>query len=295
MLKSLMLDVATGRAESPTTRATHKEYYMNEKEIHQVISADGTEIGFFTSGEGRPLLLVHGSVGDHTRWDALLPYLEPHFTVYAMDRRGRGASGDHADYHIEREYEDVAAIVNTVAKSSGSAVTVYGSSYGGLCAFGAAALDANIRRLILYEGWPTLNPEPLSAPPEFIERAERLLAAGQREAVIETVAREVVKMTEEELEEYRSHPSWEARVAAAPTYPREERAFVKARFDPQQAAKITVPTLLLVGSDSPDDWHVETMATALPNARIATLEGQTHIADVIAPELVAEQVITFLR
>lgn len=101
-------------------------------------SADGTEIAWFTSGEGRPLLLVHGSLGDHTRWGALQPHLEPHFTVHTVDRRGRGASGEAAEYALEREFEDVAAVIGAIAEDAGSPVHVYGNSYGGLCAFGAA-------------------------------------------------------------------------------------------------------------------------------------------------------------
>ena len=72
--------------------------------VDHAVSRDGTDIGYWISGEGPPLLLVHGAFGDHARWDALRPYLEPHFTVHAMDRRGRGASGDAADYAVEREF-----------------------------------------------------------------------------------------------------------------------------------------------------------------------------------------------
>jgi pimeloyl-ACP methyl ester carboxylesterase len=267
-----------------------------EPTMTRTVSRDGTEIATFTSGEGPPLLLVHGGGGDHTRWDALRPYLEPHFTVHAMDRRGRGASGDYPDYRIEREYEDVAAVVDAVAEDFGSAVAVYGHSYGGLSAFGGATLTSNIGRLVLYEGWPPVNPAAFAPPPGFIERTEALLAESKREAVIETVSREIVKMTEEEVAAYRAHPSWPARVAAAHTFPREVRTFIETPFDAEQAAQIAAPTLLLIGSESPD-WRpeVETVAAALPDARIAVLAGQTHTADIVAPELVAEQVLAFLR
>jgi pimeloyl-ACP methyl ester carboxylesterase len=269
---------------------------MNEDHINRAVSSDGTAIAYWICGSGPPLLLIHGSIGDHTRWGALTAYLEPHFTVYAMDRRGRGGSSDHPDYQIEREYEDVVAVVDAVAESSGSAVIVYGNSYGGLCAFGAATGTSNISRLILYEGWPPLNPAAFVSPPGFVERMEALLAEGKREAVLETVMREVVKMSAAEIEAYRAHPSWPARVAAVHTFPREERAFAQAHFDPNRAARIAIPTLLLTGSDSPD-WHpeVETVAAAFPNARIAVLEGQGHVADVVAPELVAAQLFAFLE
>ena len=90
----------------------------------RAVSADGTEIAYWSSGEGPPLVLVHGATADHNRWRPLLPYLEPRRTVLAVDRRGRGESGDAPDYHIAREFEDVAAVVDAVAEASGAAVDV---------------------------------------------------------------------------------------------------------------------------------------------------------------------------
>ena len=82
-----------------------------------------------------------------------------------MDRRGRGASGDGSDYEVTREFEDVAVLVDAVADDSGSAVDLLGHSFGGLCAFGGAALTSNVRRLVLYEGWPPPNPDTWAMPP----------------------------------------------------------------------------------------------------------------------------------
>jgi pimeloyl-ACP methyl ester carboxylesterase len=132
-------------------------------------------------------VLVHGAPADHTRWRPLLPYLESHATVHAMDRRGRGASGDAPDYHLAREFEDVAAVVDAVAEASGSAVDVYGHSFGGLCAFGGATLNSSIRRLVLYEGWPPVNPDAWALPPGIGPRVDALLADGDGEAVAEMV------------------------------------------------------------------------------------------------------------
>jgi pimeloyl-ACP methyl ester carboxylesterase len=262
----------------------------------RTLSADGTEIGYWTSGEGPPLLLVHGGLGDHTRWDALRPHLAPHVTVHAMDRRGRGASGDGREYAIEREYEDVAAVIDSVAGAPGSPVDVYCSSYGGLCALGAVPLTANVGRLLLYEAWPPVNPEAFTDPPGLAERMERMLAEGDREGVIVTAYRELLGMTEEQIEAVRAQPSWSARVAAAHTVPRELRAFARMRFDPRQGARINVPTLLLVGSETPEaQTGIETVAAALPDARVAVLEGQGHVADLLAPEVVADVVLGFLH
>ncbi|HEY2942194.1 MAG TPA: alpha/beta fold hydrolase, partial [Vicinamibacteria bacterium] len=87
----------------------------------RVVSRDGTRIAYWTTGAGRPLVLVHGTTADHTRWRPLLPYLEPYATVHAIDRRGRGARDDAPDYEVTREFEDVAAVIDAVAEASGSA------------------------------------------------------------------------------------------------------------------------------------------------------------------------------
>ena len=262
----------------------------------RAVSADGTEIAYWSSGEGPPLVLVHGATADHNRWRPLLPYLEPRRTVHAVDRRGRGESGDAPDYHIAREFEDVAAVVDAVAEASGAAVDVYGHSYGGLCVFGAAALTPNIRSFVLYEGWPPVDLEGWAYPPRVEERLEVLITAGDREAALEMLMREVVMMPDDEVEAIRSQPSWPARVAAVHTVPRELRGLLTVPFDPTTAAKITVPTLMLIGSDSPDPAaaEVEIVAGAMPNARIEVLDGQQHVADVLAPDVFAEHVIAFL-
>ena len=257
-------------------------------------SRDGTEIGYVSSGHGPPLLLIHGGVGDHSRWDTLRTHLEPHLTVHAMDRRGRGASGDADTWSIEREYEDVAAVVDAIAVDHGRPVDVYGHSMGGNVAFGAVPLTDNLRRLVLYEAWPMVDPSAIVPPRVFVERLEALLAEGRNEAVVETLLRDAVGSTEEELEQVRAQPSWPGRIAAAPTIPREIRATFEHTFDPEQAAKVTVPTLLLVGAEAPDRFQPGPVLAALPDARLAELPGQEHEADIVAPELVAEQLIAFL-
>jgi pimeloyl-ACP methyl ester carboxylesterase len=272
----------TGTAEATMTRA---------------VSRDGTDIGWWTSGEGPPLVLVHGAVADHRRWRPLLPFLEPHATVHALDRRGRGASGDSPGYDLAREFEDVAAVVDAVAEASGSAVDLYGHSFGGLCAFGAATLTANLGRLVLYEGWPPVDPAARLLPRGVGERLDALLAEGDHDAVVETMFREVVRLPEAEIAALRAQPAWSARVAAAPALVRELRAIPGVTFDPALAARITVPTLLLAGSDSRDPFaaDVGTVAAALPDARVVVLEGQQHVADILDPEGFAGHLVGFLR
>ena len=99
-------------------------------------------------------MLVHGATADHSSFRFLAPALEADFTVSAVDRRGRGESGDTADYAIEREFDDVAAVVGAL----GGPVDLFGHSFGGTAALGAAPLAPNLRRLVLYE-----HPERVAA------------------------------------------------------------------------------------------------------------------------------------
>ena len=267
----------------------------NEPVVAHVVSRDGTEIGYWTSGEGPPLVLVHGTASLHTTWDALLPFLERHVTVHAVDRRGRGVSGDGPDYDVAREFEDVAAVVDAVTKASGAKAAVLGHSFGGLCAFGAATLTSNMSKLVLYEGWPSVSPD-VGASSGIGERLDALLAEGSRDAFLETFYREVAMIPEEELAALRALPRWwQARVDAAHTILREFR--VDAALDPEQVAAVAVPTLMLVGGDSLNHLKAdyELVAAALPDARVTVLEGQRHIAHVLVPELFAEHVVSFLR
>lgn len=140
-----------------------------------VTSKDGAPIAYWRSGEGPPLVLVHGTASDHSRWGPVLPAFEQRYTVYAIDRRGRGGSGDSENFAIEREFEDVAAVVDSLGES----VNLLGHSYGGLCALEAALLSRNFRALALYEpSFEMVGAEIYS--PEVIERLETLLQVSLR-------------------------------------------------------------------------------------------------------------------
>ena len=274
----------SARTRDDTTEATRM----------RVTSRDGAEIAFWATGEGPPLILVHGTTADHTRWRPLLPYLEPHATVYAVDRRGRGASGDAAPYDVAREFEDIATIVDAVAEQSGSPAALLGHSYGGLCGLGAAGLTGNLRALVLYE--PALAAAGSDLPPGVVERIESRLANGDREGALELMMREVVRMPDPEQALVRAQPSWAARVAAAHTIPRELRAVTGDVLAAVRFQAIAAPALLLAGGDSPAYFRhdIDAVAGRLPHARIAVIEGQQHVADVLDPRTFAEHVLGFL-
>jgi pimeloyl-ACP methyl ester carboxylesterase len=261
-----------------------------------VASHDHTEIAYWTSGDGPPVVLVHGTPADHTRWRPLLPYLERHVTVHAIDRRGRGASGDAPEYSLQREYEDVAAVVDAVAAASGERVGVYGHSHGGVVAFGAATLTANIRKLALYEGWPVPDPSIYALPAEVVGRMDKLLADGDRDGVVETLFRSIEDMSDDDMGALRSAQSWPGRLAAAHTVTREILGETQARLDAAHAANITVPVLLITGEESADPAkrEVGAVAAALPDARLLVLAGQQHIADILDPATFAKHLLSFL-
>jgi len=253
-------------------------------------SPDGTRIACWRSGSGEPLVLVHGTTADHRRWARVLPELEPHFTVFAVDRRGRGASGDSPDYRIEFEFEDVAAVVAAI----GGPVTLLGHSYGGICALEAALRTSTVQRLILYE-----PPIPVGVEiyaPGLIERMGRLLESGDGEAVLTTFMTDVVRMPVDEVEHIRSRPDWDDRVATAHTVVREIHAHVAYRFEPERWRDFATPTLLLLGSESPAFFAaaIELLSATLPRSTRRLLPGQQHVAMETAPTLFAGELLRYL-
>ena len=122
-----------------------------EEQVLRAVSADGTTLTVTVDGSGPPLVLVHGSLLGHHHLDPLVAELRSSVTTYAMDRRGFGDSGDADAHDLEREFEDVAAVVDHVAQLSGGPVTLFGHSYGASCAMGGAARSNNVAALILYE------------------------------------------------------------------------------------------------------------------------------------------------
>jgi pimeloyl-ACP methyl ester carboxylesterase len=161
-----------------------------------------------------------------------------------------------------------------------------------VCALGAAGITSNIDRLAVYEGWPLVPPET-SPPPGFIEKAEEMLAAGDREGVLVMGYRVLLQLSDEEIEHLKSRPEWSARLASAHTMPRELRTVNEIRFGPEQLQRVSVPTLLLVGENGPD-WQPEKVARELPDARVVILPGQAHAADMFAPQVVAERLLDFV-
>ena len=232
-------------------------------------------------------MLVHGAGSARWSFDAVRPHLEGRFTVIAIDRRGRGDSTDGDEYALERECEEVAAVV----RDAGAGALLMGHSYGGLVAAGAAQL-LDLPRLALYE--PAMGGG--LATGATIERWERMIEAGERDAVVREFYRDIAGYDEDAIDELARGPVWEARRQIVHTVPRELRAELAHRFDPDALAALTMPVLLLRGTESPD-WAVRSVrayADAILGSELCMLEGQGHAANMNAPELLAGELERFL-
>jgi pimeloyl-ACP methyl ester carboxylesterase len=251
----------------------------------EVKSGDGQSIAVWVEGDGPPLVLVHGSVSDHTVFAPLVGELRDEFTIFAMDRRGFGASRDDPGYSAEREFSDVAAVVDAVATRVGAPVGLFGSSFGASCALGAAPNLPSLRALVLYE--PSLG---LRYPPGSIDRMEERVAAGDNEGAIIEMAAQIAGLTEEQIAERRAAPNWPQRVATAPTMAREARVEENWDWQSEPVAGIAVPTLLITGSETPPELAEVTSLTAaaIPGARVHVLAGHGHVAHVSEPGVVAQ-------
>ena len=260
--------------------------------MRTIASADGTLIAYEQGGQGPHLVLVHGYPASRERWASIRPKFEQHFTVTAMDRRGRGDSGDSPTYSIERESEDVSAII----KALNGPVLLLGHSFGGLCALEGAMQAENVAGLILYE--PSIYGEGESGvPPELLDRLDALLASGEREGVVTTVMAEIAELSRHEIEVSKASPAWLGRVAAAHTLPREIRAEETYRLSADRVDELSIPVLLLLGSDSPPFYGraIARLQEILPNSRTLELPGQQHIAMDTGPDLLVSVVLAFWR
>ncbi len=264
---------------------TEKEDYMGK-----VISKDGTEIGFIKRGNGPPLVLVHGTTADHSRWNPIIPYFENQFTIYAVDRRGRGMSGDSPDYSLFKDAEDIAAVVESINE----AVFILGHSHGALASLEAALLTDNIKRLILYEPPIPLGTPPY--PPGVPEKMQALIDSSNSEAALEVMFREIVKMPDYEFEKYRKLSVYKTRIGLAPTIPREITIHRTYSFEPAKFADLNIPVMLLLGGNSPDLFKkaIQVLDAALPNSTVVVLSGQQHIAMDTDTEMFVNEVKKFL-
>jgi pimeloyl-ACP methyl ester carboxylesterase len=243
-----------------------------------VTSKDGTPIAFEQSGEGPAIILVVGAFNDRATGAPLARALEPHFTVFNYDRRGRGDSGDTAPYAVEREIEDLETLI---AKAGGSAY-VFGYSSGAILALRAAAHRLAIPKLALYEPPPTGARAGSLAP-----RLTELISAGRRGDAVELFQTEAVGIPAEFVVQMRNAPFRPALETIANTLVYES-TILKA-LPTGLTDSIQLPTLVIDGEKSPEVMRqaAQSLVDALRDGRYRTLEGQGHdlVPAVISPIL----------
>lgn len=253
--------------------------------MNKVRSNDGTPIAFKRSGDGPPLILVGGAFNDrHSRAAGapLAKLLVPHFTAFTYDRRGRGDSGDTPPYAVEREVDDLQALI---AEAGGSAF-VYGHSSGAVLALEAAARGLAITKLALYEP-PFLVDDSRPRPPaDLAAQLTRLISSGRRGDAVELFLTKGVGMPIDVVAQMRTSPFWPELAGMAHTVVYDVTITGDLSLLSGRLASVTAPTLLIDGSDSPP-WMrhgAQTVADALPDGQYRTLAGQTHD---VSPEALA--------
>ena len=255
-----------------------------------VTSADGTRIAYDQTGTGPALILVDGAMCHRAfgPMPALAPLLAGHFTVITYDRRGRNESTDTEPYAVEREIEDLGALINV----AGGSAMVYGISSGAALAVLATASGLPVTRLALYEPpyRPGATDADRAAATQYRDRMAELGAAGRPGDMVRAFMA-LVGTPPEAIEGMAQSPMWPMFEAVGPTLAYDAAVMGDNAVPVDRAATITVPTLVAAGGASPE-WMraaAHELAGAIPDHREATLDGQTHEVDpaVLAPALIA--------
>ena len=248
-----------------------------------VTSADGTRIAYERHGDGRPLVIVGGLLCDRTTFQPLAEQLASRLAAVVYDRRGRGDSGDTAPYAVQREVEDLAAVIGAV----GGEASVYGHSSGAGLALEAAAAGVPITRLVLHE-------PPYGADDEESMREARELAETVDAAIAEDRRADAIRAfltasgMPAEMAEGAAHDP--RMLALAPTMPYEFAVMGDhhgGTIPTERVRALRMPTLVILGGASPDFFRgtAERIVELLPDGRLTVLDGQDHgaPADVVAP------------
>jgi pimeloyl-ACP methyl ester carboxylesterase len=257
--------------------------------MHKVTSKDGTSIAYERFGEGPPLILIGGAFNDRGSPVAGVPLaqaLTAGRSVYAYDRRGRGDSGDTAPYAPHRELEDLGALID----EAGGHAALFGHSSGGGLALAAAAAGLGVTRLAVFEP-PYTTPSPeVSETGALAREIERLVAAGERGEAVELFQRSI-GIPAEVVEQLRHAPFRPALDAIAHTLAYDLAVMGTGVVPTDLLGKIHVPTLVVVGGDSPEPLQVAArgVVAVVDGADLAVLDGADHSAgtDVLAPVLSA--------
>jgi pimeloyl-ACP methyl ester carboxylesterase len=255
--------------------------------MQKVTSKDGTIIAFDQSGEGPAVILVSGGLVSRSDNAPLASLLTPNFTVFNYDRRGRGESSDTAPYAIEREVEDIEALINAAEEPA----FLYGISSGAALAMEATIkLGNKIKKLAIYEVPYNSDETARQAWKEYRRQLKELLEAGRKGDAVALFMR-LNGMPSDNIQEMREHPVWQTLEAVASTLAYDAAILGEDASIPiERASKVNVPTLIINGGASYRFIHItaQALTESIPNAKHCTLKGQTHnvAAEALAPVLI---------
>ncbi|MCP3137022.1 alpha/beta fold hydrolase [Pyxidicoccus xibeiensis] len=277
---------STAAPASPSSTAPASAAFSH----HRFTSADGTSLSYFRKGTGPALVWVHGALSLWSDWRDVAERLSPHFTNHVLERRGRGQSGDSPRYALEREVEDVLALM----KLAGPDAALFGHSFGGVLALEVARQVAPAK-LLVYEP-PLPVTQPVSGP--FLEEFKQTLQREGPDAALVLFNQKLLFTPPAELEAFRQSLVWSRQVGMTAGFTRELEALETLPLGLDRYRQVTTPTLVLLGDQSTEVLLAQpcrAVATTLPNARLNVLGGQGHVAHVTAPDLLAREVLAFLR
>lgn len=242
--------------------------------MKRATSTDGTQLAYDQFGTGSPVIMAAGAFNDRTTTDALSRLLAERHTVFNYDRRGRGDSGDTQPYAVQREIEDLAALID----EAGGTAAVFGYSSGANLALAAAASGLSISKLALYE--PAFNPDDTypTLPGDLSERLASLVAAGQRGEAVELFQTVAIGIPEQVVAQLRHAPFRPALEAIAHTLPYDAAILGDRSLPVGLIGAIEVPALVVCGEDSAPFLRDAARAVAhtLPDGQPVTLAGQGH-------------------
>ena len=273
---------------------------MTDTRIHRAVSADGVTIAGRVLGDGPALVLVHGGIGDgETAWDAMLPHLTDRFTCYLPSTRGRGLSSDDPDHSPPRLEDDITAFVDSI----GEPVHLVGWSGSGAWVLGAAARSDAVAAVAVYE--PTLI--PLMSEDDLAETLGTMhhVGAAAADGGLVDAVRVFTSWicTEEEtaaLTQTTFDDVWALRVPAMLRFVQQDGSYEGPRStDPEALAQVTVPLLVLMGQKTRLRSFfaavAEFIAQHVAGSQVWELPGAGHFAPVLAPQSVADELITFFE
>ncbi|MEU5942091.1 alpha/beta fold hydrolase [Micromonospora sp. NPDC047548] len=248
-----------------------------------VRSADGTTIAYERSGDGPAIVLVGGAFNDRSTTRPLAAALAGDFSVLGYDRRGRGDSGDTAPYAVQREIEDLAALIG----AAGGTAYLYGVSSGAILAALATAAGLPVARLALFEPPFQVGPHAGSRP-ALAPRLAELVAGGRRGDAVECFMIDAVGVPADQVRGMRDQPMWSWLEMMAPSLVHDATVTGDGRVPAERLAAITASTVVVDSTGSPQWLRDAARATAesVPGARRVSLEGGFH--EVPAERLAAE-------